>query len=46
MTCHELQGLSQQNMDRQIIFERVGGAGSDTCGINKQVLVIALSLAR
>lgn len=34
-------------MDRQIIFESVGGAGGETCGIvNKQALAIELSMAR
>lgn len=34
-------------MDRQIIFESMGGAGGKTCGIvNKQVLVIELSWVR
>lgn len=34
-------------MDGQMIFERVGGAGGETCGIvNKQVLVTELSLDR
>lgn len=33
-------------MDRQIIFESMGGAGGKTCGIVNKVLVIELSWAK